>query len=298
MKIAGHTMGTPELKLEEALKLFSEIGLDAVEIVCQNGYQCGVSPDISSAAVAVIKKNIDQAGLKVSCLTPYASDFNALDETKRVKSVNEIMNCLKIATLLECPNIRIYGGALLAGDTVKIGEKRRILVETLGKLGDAAQKDGIRLVVENHFNTMTTTAANTQAIIGEIDHPAVKILYDQANLAFIKGENFQEAIRIQGQNIAYVHVKDLVFKNAAAEFKASDVTHVSEEERVVRSRIPGEGILAWPEIIERLSRSGYQGYLSLEYERRWHPDDLPVAADGMKKGREYLRSILNTLGLQ
>jgi L-ribulose-5-phosphate 3-epimerase len=297
MKIAGHTMGTPELSLEGAVGLFSEIGLDAVEIVCQNGYKCGFSPDISPSEVAVIKKHIDKAGLIVSCLTPYASDFNALDETNRAKSVNEIMNCLKIAAMLECPNIRIYGGTLLAGDTVNIGEKRRILVETLGKLGDAAQNDCIRLVVENHFNTMTTTAENTQAIIEAINHPAVKILYDQANLAFIKGENFQEAIRIQGQNIAYVHVKDLVFKNAAAEFKASDVTHVSEEERVVRSRIPGEGILPWPEIIERLSRSGYQGYLSLEYERRWHPDDLPVAAEGMKKGAEYLRGILDKLGL-
>ena len=39
-----------------------------------------------------------------------------------------------------------------------------------------------------------------------------------------------------------------------------------------------------------LSDSGYDGWLSLEYERRWYPEQLPDAAIGMKKSAEYLRS--------
>lgn len=297
MKIAGHTMGTPELSLKQAVELFAKIGMDAVEIVCQDGYKCGLSPEIAPDEVYFIKKMVEGTGLKVSCLTPYANDFNSLDKIKREKAINEIMNCIKIATILECPHIRIYGGALLTGDTENIGEKRKLLVKALRKLGDEAQKSNIHLIIENHFNTMTTTVERTQSIIEEINHNAVRILYDQANLAFIKGEDFKDAIRIQGKNIAYVHVKDLIFTNPNAEFKASDVTHVSAEERIVRSRIPGEGILPWPEIIKLLIENGYDGYFSLEYERRWHPDDLPIAADGMKKGTEYLKKILNALGV-
>ncbi len=295
MKIAGHTMGTPELSIGQAVELFSKIGMDAVEIVCQDGYQSGFSSEISPDEARAIKRMVEKAGLVVSCITPYASDFNALSKLKRDKSIREIRNCIQIASVFESHNIRIYGGTLLAEDSENIGEKRRVLVESLRNLGDEAQKNDVCLVVENHFNTMTTTAEKTQSIIAEINHPAVKILYDQANLAFIKGEGFKEAIRIQGENIAYVHVKDLVFKDAHAEFKASDVTHVSEEERTVRSRIPGEGIIPWPEIIKQLMEVGYDGYLSLEYERRWHPDDLPLAAQGMKKGADYLKNILNLL---
>ena len=33
-------------------------------------------------------------------------------------------------------------------------------------------------------------------------------------------------------------------------------------------------------------------WLSLEYERRWHPDDIPDASIGMKKSIDYLKSIL------
>ena len=36
---------------------------------------------------------------------------------------------------------------------------------------------------------------------------------------------------------------------------------------------------------------GYNGWLSLEYERRWHPDDIPDASIGMKKSADYLHSL-------
>ncbi|MCD8140696.1 MAG: hypothetical protein LUE17_13120 [Planctomycetaceae bacterium] len=35
----------------------------------------------------------------------------------------------------------------------------------------------------------------------------------------------------------------------------------------------------------------------MEYERRWHPDDIPDAAYGMRQGRAYVRGILDTLAM-
>jgi len=96
--------------------------------------------------------------------------------------------------------------------------------------------------------------------------------------------------------IGMVHVKDFIFKeNVDRVFRASHVMKADESERTVMSKIPGEGILPWPEIIRMLKTHNYNGYLSLEYERRWHPNDLPPAADGMKKGLLYLRSLLEKL---
>ena len=40
--IAGHTMGTPEYTVEEAMELFAGIGLDGIEIVVQDDYRCGI----------------------------------------------------------------------------------------------------------------------------------------------------------------------------------------------------------------------------------------------------------------
>jgi sugar phosphate isomerase/epimerase len=61
------------------------------------------------------------------------------------------------------------------------------------------------------------------------------------------------------------------------------------------SRVLGEGILPWEKIIALLKRSGYDGWLSLEYERRWYPDLLPPAEIGMKAGADLLRRILRDL---
>jgi L-ribulose-5-phosphate 3-epimerase len=162
-------------------------------------------------------------------------------------------------------------------------------------LADIASPLGITLVLENHFNTMTTGPRITHEIVEGIGRQNVKILYDQANICFLSGEDYTDCIDIQKGLIGYVHVKDLVFKNNNAGFKAGSVTHVTEEERAVSSRIPGEGILPWDKIIRLLNDTGYDGYLSLEYERRWHPKDLPLAEIGMKQGAHYLHDILRNL---
>jgi L-ribulose-5-phosphate 3-epimerase len=67
----------------------------------------------------------------------------------------------------------------------------------------------------------------------------------------------------------------------------------NEEDRITTSKVLGEGILPWPKIIEGLQQIEYDGWLSLEYERRWAPNDLPDADIGMRKSVTYLKSILN-----
>jgi sugar phosphate isomerase/epimerase len=59
--------------------------------------------------------------------------------------------------------------------------------------------------------------------------------------------------------------------------------------------VVGQGSLDWPGIISALHRSGYDGYLSLEYEYRWHPDDLPAPRDGLMASAQHLRLILDRL---
>ena len=137
---------------------------------------------------------------------------------------------------------------------------------------------------------MAVSAKESASLIREIDHPAVRILYDQANLTFTGNEGYEEALPLQQQYVAYMHVKDLVFKEGVA-FSSSNVARPDESERNVYTRIVGEGVIPWPEILRAVKARGYDGWLSLEYERRWHPDDIPDASIGMKRSLEYLRGI-------
>jgi len=292
MKTAGHTMGTPERTLEEAARLFANIGMDGIEIVFQKDYKCGLSIQTTDQEAKRFKSLFDSIGIEAICLTPYPSDFNSLIEAQRDDACSEVFRCIQIGKILGTKYIRIYGGKQLTGDYTDYDEKLAMLCQSMRNLGDEAAKNDITLVLENHFNTMTFDATSTVKVINAINHPAVKALYDQTNIAFLYGEPAEVALSMQKDIIAYVHVKDMVFSKPGMKFNAADVTHVTKEERHVRSKIPGDGIIPWKYILSTLTEYGYNGYLSFEYERRWHPDDLPDADIGMRQGFNYIRSLL------
>lgn len=291
MKIAGHTMGTPEYTVTEAIALFQKIGADGAEIVVQDGYQSGIPCDCDEKILAEIKQCAKEHSIEICCLTPYNSYFNSLDEEKRQAEIEGIRKVIDACHYLGAHYIRIYGGNLAAGDTERLEERRNKLIESLRYLGDLAQEKEVTLLVENHFNTMAVSAHDSAELIRDVDHPAVRILYDQANLTFTENEGYEEAIACQQQYVSYLHVKDLVFKEGVS-FSSSEVSHPDESERNVYTRIVGEGTIEWPEILKRIREQGYDGWLSLEYERRWHPDDIPDASIGMKQSISYLRKLL------
>lgn len=291
MKIAGHTMGTPEYTVTEAIKLFHDIGIDGAEIVVQNGYHSGISTACTREELDGIKACAAENHIEICCLTPYNSFFNDLDDAKRESEIQDIETVIRACEYLGARFIRIYGGNLIAGDTYRLPERRARLVDSMRYLGEKAAAKNVTLVIENHFNTMCVSAKDSYSVIKEINHPNVKILYDQANLSFTGNEDYEEAIAIQQDEVAYMHVKDLVFKEGVT-FTSDQVSHPEESKRNVYTRIVGEGVIAWPEILKLVKQHGYDGWLSMEYERRWHPDDIPDASVGMKKSADYIRSIM------
>ncbi len=284
-------MGTPELALPEAVSLFADMGLDGIEIVVQDEYGCGFANEESDARVEEIGALVRGKGLEVSCLTPYYFEYNNPDKTERDRDNEGLKHVIHMASLLDCKFIRIYGGRFGDDEVDEGNVKLATLADSMRMLGDIAGKHGITLVLENHFHTMTTTAAITARIMKAINHPYVGILYDQANLAFLHAEECQEAIALQKDYIRYVHAKDMVYRPGNKTFKSAEVSHINEEDRIVFSRVIGQGIIPWPEIIREL-RGFYDGWLSMEYERRWTTKDLPPADIGMREGAKVLRGLL------
>ncbi len=291
-RISGHTMGTPEYTVLEAIELFSKIGADGAEIVIQDNYKSGLPCDCDRDTLQAVKDCAIKNNIKIVCLTPYNSKFNSLDEPTKLSEVKAIEKVIDYCEFLGADRIRIYGGNLSTGENDLLKEKWDKLVESMKYLGEKAKAKGVTLVVENHFNTMTLTAQQSRDLITDVNSEGVKILYDQANLTFTGGEDYKKAIELQAGLIGHMHVKDLVFHEGNTAFVASDVSHSKESERNVYTRIVGEGIVPWPEILKMVKANGYEDWLSLEYERRWHPDDIPDASIGMKKSIEYLRGII------
>ena len=270
MKIVGHTMGTPESTVLEAIDLFAGIGLDGIEIICADDYSCGINLATSSAELNRIRQRAADAGLVVAGLVPYAKDMNHPDAGAREQAVADLKGAVDIAVALDCRAIRVFGGHEVP--PFEQGTALRWLADALREVGEYAQAADVELNIENHMDTMATSAEMTMAIVRAVNLPNVGVLYDQANLAFMNSEVYEMAIALQGPRIQHVHVKDFYWRGT---------------ERI--AAVLGQGIIPWREIVSDLTDLGYDGVYSLEYERRWFPDQLPPPAVGMQQCLEFLR---------
>ena len=293
--LLGHTLGTPRLTPIEALDLFAASGLDGAEIIWLDDYR-GAIPESDDGHVATeVKAHAERVGLTIGGLTPYVTELNSLDDDVRAREVGRLEKAIAVARSLGCARIRVYAGKLLGdepdGDIPRLRER---LIAALRQLGPIAEDQGVILCVENHFGTMTVSAAETVSIIREVDSPGVGILYDQANLTFTHREGYEEAIALQAPWISHVHVKDLEWIHPDRVLKTTQVASIDKSERVHASRMIGDGVLDWHAIVAALEATGYDGGYSLEYEYRWNPEDLPEPTVGFPESARRLRACFET----
>lgn len=266
MKTCGHTMGVPDRDIFEAIRLFSEIGYDGIEVRCAADGQIdpeSVTPD----RLAQIAEAADRGRIKVACLTPYYKNY--VDPVERKKSVHGMRKTIEAAQALNCARVRSYGGI-----ETRDADGWRKSVEGVREVGKIAADHGVTICVENHIGTLTMSAADTVRFVEDVGSVNVGILYDHAWVHVAGKETIRQAIDMQKPYLRHAHVKDW-------KFLGGDVNKR-------QACLLGEGDIDWPAVLRALKETGYEGYLSDEYEKQWHPKHLPDAAIGMKQNREYV----------
>ena len=276
MRLAGHTLGTPEQTVPEALALFAAAGLDAAEVIYQDDYRSGL-PLRDRRAAELARGRPRSWGPDRRAGPVHHGDQRARRGTWRI-AVDEFRGAIGIAQVVGADRLRVYAGSWhpASRTTPPIGTGWS---DALRALAPEARDAGVRLCVENHFGTMTQSAAETARLVREVDHAAVRVLYDQANLTFTHDEPYEEALRIQGDLVGHVHVKDLVFTDPDAPFQAvrdRAGRGVGARRAVARRRRRHPALGRHPRFPRAL---GYDDVLTLEYEYRWHPAGPARARD-------------------
>lgn len=268
-----HSMATPELDPAGLLALTADLGLDGIELVVQHGYRCALPPDAPLAAAATLRDQAGALGLSVGGLVPYAKGQNHPDPCVRRAAVAELAHAVRLAAAAGAPVVRVFAGEAVAEQDWN--RARDDLADALRELSGIAADTGVTLAVENHMDTMATTAARTMEIVRAVGHPATGVLFDPANLVLMQAEPPLDALAIQAAAIRHVHVKDMAWVGGQR-----------------RAALPGAGVVPWPDLVATLRAQGYAGAWSLEYEARWFPDELPPARSGAAAAVAYLRNLL------
>jgi sugar phosphate isomerase/epimerase len=267
-----HTMATPMYTPLEALDLARSLDLAGLELICQEGYVCGLAPHATYTEARAVRQAARERGLCLGSLVAYPKGTNARPEGERAAAVAELKCIIELAEILDCPQVRVF-----AGEEVPAAawlEALPALVASLQELADFAHPRGITLNIENHMETMALSAEQTLRIVTDVARPNVGIVYDQANLTFLGAEACASALAVQEVALNHVHVKDIIIASGQR-----------------KPALPGAGIIAWPDIIAALDKLEYRGFYALEYEKRWFPADLPAPEIGLRLWRDYLVSL-------
>ncbi len=245
MKLSFSTLGCPDYSWIDIYTMAKDLGYHGIEIR-------GIGRDISALkARPFLPGQIDATAAKLAALGLEISCFSsntALKYTEKLPStLEELRAYAALAQKLGTSCIRVLGDerpkpdgevndeAILAAlmEVAKIGEEYNVtmLVETNGVYSDTKRLKKL----------LDAVGSRKVAALWDIHHPYRNF-----------GETPKETVENLGEYIKYVHVKDSV-----------------EEDGVVSYRMMGEGDMPLTEMFEALQGIGYNGYVSLEWVKRW-----------------------------
>jgi sugar phosphate isomerase/epimerase len=258
MRVAYSTLACPDWTLEQTITAALEYGYEGLDLRLLEGQTVG--PDLSAIERVRVRRRLAETGLTLTCL---AADVKIADPTPGAALASGQRN-LDLAVDLGAPLMRVWGGRF-AGQSVAEAEARAL--DVLGPLGEYGASVGVRVALETH--DVFTSAAQVARLLAQVDHPNVGAIWDWM-LCFLQGEHPDAGQTLTGR-VFSVHMKD-GYKTATG-WQPTPF---------------GEGTAPLASVFDGLQHLGYDGWLTVEWEKKWHPDiDPPEVA--LPREREALR---------
>ena len=250
MKLAYSTLACPRWTVEEAVAAAVRYGYDAIEWRLADGEI--IEPDTPQSVRRRLREVSADNGIANACLDTSCRVVQASPE-ERTAVIEAAQRMIDMAVELGTSLLRVFGGPLPDGTT------RSMLLaptaEVLHAICTYAAERDITVVLETHdaWSTSVDVLKLTQAAAS----PAARVLWD-IHHTFRAGEAPAQSVALLGSAIAHVHVKD---------GRPNGSSPGTWELCLLN-----EGTVPLREACSALRHSGYDGYLSLEWEKKWHPE--------------------------
>ncbi len=116
--------------------------------------------------------------------------------------------------------LRSFAGQLASHDLDHY--RRGEMVKRLRELCALVHEAGIELLIETHPNTLADTADSTRRLLGEVDHPALKLNFDVLHL-WEAGDDPLASYHDLEQYIGHLHLKNIVSREQLPVFAPANV---------------------------------------------------------------------------
>ena len=244
-RLAFSTLAFPGTTLARAASLGSEYGYQGIELRLIDGEL--IDPSMPASARATVRQTVAAVGLPII----------AVDSSIKLtgdKPGPELTRFLELASDWECPLVRVFGGSLSDDEWLRrrqLAAAARVLEATI----PFAERTGVTIGVETH--DAFSSAAQVAELLALVDSPYVGAVWDSHHPHRL-GERPGDVYALLGRRLLLAQVKDA--KRAAGSADAWQLTLLGQGEVPVR------------EMLQLLTAGGYQGWISVEWEKRWHPE--------------------------
>ncbi len=249
MQFVYSTLACPDWTVEQAIAAGVSYGYDAIEWRLANGEI--IAPDTPEPVRRSIRDLSAANGIAIACLDTSCKVVQ-LTPHERDATIETAERMADMAAELGTPFMRVFGGPLPEGMTRKAMIEPT--AEMLNTIGTYATERGIIVVLETHDDWSLSTDVLE---LVQTANSNINVLWD-IHHTYRAGESPTQSVTDLGKSIAYVHVKDgRPRANAPEDWELCLIY---------------EGVVPLREAFSALKHSGYDGYLSLEWEKKWHPD--------------------------
>jgi sugar phosphate isomerase/epimerase len=278
-----------DLKKDQPLLSFSTLGCpdwnfqQIVNFAVQHGYKGlelrGIQRQLdlvkcnefnSPENISTTLKLMKEKGLKFVDLGSSAN-LHLPEGAEREKNLDEGRRFIDLAQKINCPYIRVFPNSF-PKDQDK-NTTMALISKGLLTLGDYAKNKNVMVLMETHGEVVW--ADDIQKIMQSAAHPNVGLVWDPVNMWVVTKEPPAEMYKKLKPYIHHAHIKDAKLVDGKPQYA-----------------FLGAGETPIFEAVDVLSKGGYKGFYSFEWEKLWHPEiaEPEIAiADYSKKMKEHFK---------
>ena len=254
MKLCFSTLGCCDRSIDAIVSLADGYNISAIEIRGVSGVMNNADIEIfsqksiSSTAALFERKRIAPIVLGTSCSFHNADKYDS--------AIAEGESSVKIAESLHIPYIRVFGNRYIPSDKDCMAR----IISGLRHLCALSESVTVLLEIHGDFTTVETVSP---IIEGMASIKNFGLLWDIEHTHKVYGNDWDIFYTHFRQYIKHVHIKD--YSDASKELT-----------------LIGKGSIPIAPIAQRMLLDEYDGYFSLEWEKKWHPElpDIEEALAG------------------
>ncbi len=270
MKLAFSTLGCPRWSLEKVIRAAGEYGFQGLEIRgLQDDLDITRRSEFTGGANST-RRRLQDLGLEIACFSSSIM-LSSPDGAGSDASFDELQRYAQLCATFGTPFIRIFGGNI--GSTSRVSALGKAAAN-LRKMAEIVKDPRVRILVETHDDWMR--ADHMKSLMTAASADAIGLLWDTNHPFMFLGEAPATTWKETGRWVHHTHWKDSK-RNPRAKHGFDPV-------------LMGEGDVPHQEIYQVLKDGDYRGYLSLEWEKRWHPE-ISEPEIALPQYAEYMRRI-------